>query len=113
MKQLISGEEARPAKRQHKTPCSDCPWARRALPGWLGNPTADEWLRSAHGESLIDCHTRIGMQCAGSAIYRANMAKVCRSPEILTLPPNKLIVFATPMEFKAHHEKGPSGKKED
>lgn len=103
---FVSANEAKPSSTQHTKPCGDCPWSRKAIPGWLGSMTADEWLRAAHGESLIDCHARRGPQCAGSAIYRANMAKLCRDREILRLPSDRKDVFATPTEFRQHHEKG-------
>jgi hypothetical protein len=102
--QFKSGDEAKPAKTQHTSPCADCPFARTALRGWLGNLTAGEWLQAAHGEALIDCHTVSNQQCAGSAIYRANMGKLCRRNDVLRLKPNTKLVFATPTEFRDHHE---------
>jgi len=105
--QLISVTEAKPAKGQHKKPCSDCPWARGALKGWLGDMTPEEWLQAAHGESTIECHTLLGAQCAGSAIYRANVAKLPRDREALKLPPDTENVFATPLEFLKHHKEPP------
>jgi len=101
--QLLSGVDATAAKFQHKKPCSDCPWARVALPGWLGKPTAEEWLREAHGESRIDCHTLLGAQCAGAATYRANVGKLPRDPKLLRLESDKVRCFANPAEFKEHH----------
>lgn len=103
-RKLIAGTEARPAKRQHTKPCSDCPWHRESLPGWLGGLSADAWLCEAHGEAVIECHTRLGMQCAGAAIYRANVCKTPRSITILRLPADKERVFATPFEFRDQHE---------
>lgn len=103
--QCISADEAEVSFTQHKKPCSDCPWARRSLKGWLGGLSAEEWLREAHGEARIDCHTKIGPHCAGAAIYRANMAKKPRNKEALVLPADRETVFATPMEFREHHER--------
>jgi hypothetical protein len=103
-RKLISSSEAVPAKCQHTSPCSDCPWSREALPGWLGGPSADEWLKRAHGEEVIDCHTLRGAQCAGAAIYRANVCKRTRHPQALRLPADREAVFATPQEFKQYHE---------
>ena len=102
--QLRTAEDAKPAARQHMKPCGDCPWARTALAGWLGNMSVDEWLQAAHGEALIDCHTVSNQQCAGSAIYRANVCKLVRDPSILKLKPDRQLVFASRMEFRAHHE---------
>lgn len=101
---LVSGDEARPAKTQHTRPCGDCPWRRDALVGWLGSMSADEWLKSAHGEDVADCHTRQGQQCAGLATYRANVCKVPRDSKTLRLPSDREAVFAGPREFREHHE---------
>lgn len=101
--QLITTEEARPAQGQHKSPCSDCPWARRSLAGWLGSATREEWLGDAHGEARIECHTLIGAQCAGAAIYRANVSKLPRDGSLLRLPSNPELVFADKHEFWDHH----------
>jgi hypothetical protein len=113
---LISSDESREVKKQHKTPCQDCPWRRVSIPRWLGGNTAEEWIGFAHGDGAIECHTRhshkLFIQCAGSAIYRAN---VCKSPRLdafrilkvlpLELKQNKKLVFARPQEFLAHHKK--------
>lgn len=124
--QLVTSAEAQPFRRQHRAPCSDCPWARKALPGWLGPNTTQEWLMAAHHHaSIIACHTRAmpeGMpdpmdlqsasinailgghwQCAGAAIYRTNVVKRVEPP-VLWLPQNKILVFASPLEFRSHHE---------
>lgn len=103
-KQLLTVEDAVPAKSQHTSPCSDCPWARAALKGWLGDLTADEWLQQAHGEGRLDCHTLAGAQCAGAAIYRKNICKLPRDKKLLLLPADREQVFSGPYEFKAHHE---------
>lgn len=61
-----------------------------------------EWLAAAHGEAVIECHTK-GCQCAGAAIYRSNVKKLPRTPEILTLKPDSA-VFAQPQEFLDYHD---------
>lgn len=101
-KQLISSNEAVEAKAQHTKPCSDCPWARNALPGWLGNMTAPQWVQAAHGEAVVECHALTGVECAGLAIYRANVAKLPRFSS-LRLPADRVKCFATPDEFLYHH----------
>ena len=100
--QLVTHDEAQEALGQHTRPCADCPWARKALPGWLGGLTADEWLAEAHGESVIECHTLLGAQCAGAAIYRRNVCKYPRPPN-LALDVDRERCFANRDEFKAHH----------
>ena len=103
-RKLISADEAVEAKRQHTTPCGDCPWAKDALPGWLGTMTAGEWIDAAHGEARVECHTLLGAQCAGIATYRANVAKRCRNANILRLPADREDVFSNPQDFLDHHE---------
>lgn len=109
-RKLVAGDEAEIALRQPTEPCSDCPFARNALRAWLGILSVDEWLRCAHGETVIDCHALIGeagesFQCAGAAIYRANVAKKCwPQTGTLELPRNKTKVFSSPMDFRSHHE---------
>lgn len=98
-------DEAKTAKSQHKKPCSDCPWRRKAVAGWLGGVSADDWLAYAHGEARIDCHTLLKAQCAGAAIYRSNVLKSPRDRTLLILPSDTENVFQRPQEFKAHHEK--------
>lgn len=89
--------------KQHTEPCKDCPWRRTAAPGWLGSISADEWVQIAHGECHVECHTIAGSQCAGIAIYRANVVKKPRDPQIQVLPKDKQNVFATPTEFLEYH----------
>lgn len=102
-RQFVSSEEAKPAERQHTKPCGDCPFARTAIPGWLGSGDVASWIRDVHGEVQINCHTRIGPQCAGAAIYRANVCKLPHSRALLVLPPDRVRVFASPPQFQAHH----------
>ncbi len=105
MKKLITIDKARPALQQHKKPCSDCPFRRDALPGWLGGDTPEYYTRLAQSDLLIHCHTKLGPQCAGAAIYRANIGKVPRDRKVLRLLPDKMTVFSWPTEFINHHSK--------
>jgi hypothetical protein len=107
-KKLKTSDQSRPTKKQHATPCGDCPFARASLRGWVpADPKT--WVMDAHGESLFECHTKHDAasgaphQCAGSAIYRGNVIKRPRDPELLTLPANHKIVFSAPQEFIDHH----------
>lgn len=113
-RKLVIAEEARVVGRQPVAPCSDCPWARDALPGWLGSLSIDDWLRAAHTDGPMECHTMKGeggehWECAGAAIYRANVAKLARERRI-ALAADRSRVFASPTEFRKHHEKGPKVK---
>jgi hypothetical protein len=92
---------------QHKKPCNDCPWRRDALNGWTGNMTPEAWLKAVQGEATVECHVKLGNQCAGSSIYRANTCKKPRNKQILVLPVDRENVFSTPTEFLEHHGKTP------
>lgn len=105
MKQLITGDQAKPSMVQHKSPCSDCPFARTALKGWLGRFSAHDWIRIIQGDGRVDCHTLIGPQCAGSAIFRTHVCKDPRDRSVLTLPKNIAKVFGNVGEFLNHHLK--------
>lgn len=98
------------APRQLTKPCSDCPWSRDALNGWLGGNTAQEWIIFAHGETLIDCHVHPNVQCAGVAIYRANVCKFTHDLSILRLPADRKVCFARPDEFLKHHASTPESR---
>jgi hypothetical protein len=106
-RRFISSEQAVATKSQHKKPCADCPFARTAIPGWLGASrngglaTPDEWIDIAHGEIIERCHCTKNQQCAGLAIFRANVCKLPRCA--LLLEANRDLVFASDDEFKKHH----------
>jgi len=98
-------------KAPKRTPCSECPWRRVAPAGWLGPETAEGWINIVLGDGLIACHMTIPghdladmTQCAGAAIFRANVAKIPRSSAVHKLPKNRDEVFATPAEFRQHHQ---------
>ncbi len=108
-KKMLTVDDAVITKKQHRTPCSDCPFRRDALPGWLAGLTPEQFVADAHLETRMDCHTRketkrTHWQCAGVATYRANILKRRRSLQILELPQDKTKVFATPTEFIAYHK---------
>ena len=104
---LTTNDEVVSVPEQHTTPCGDCPWRRNSLNGWLGGYTKEEWITIAHSDSTIDCHT-CDKQCAGIAIYRANVGKLPRDPQAIRLPKDKENVFSSPMQFLEHHSKVPS-----
>jgi hypothetical protein len=105
---LITGDEAKVTLRQHTSPCSDCPFRRDSIQGWLGELSVDDWIQLAHGEGQADCHTTkqsngAGWHCAGLAIYRANVCKSVHDPNAFRLPKDTEKVFSFG-EFKKHHE---------
>jgi hypothetical protein len=107
-RRFISSDEAVPTKQQHIKPCADCPFARAAIPGWLGgrksvNEQIDYWLVLAHGEAMERCHCTTNQECAGLAIFRAN---VCKIPKFaLRLESDTKVVFESDVEFRNHHNK--------
>jgi hypothetical protein len=111
MRKLITSDDATPASAPLVKPCSDCPWSRDALNGWLGGNTIEEWIGMAHGEAYIECHVHPNVQCAGAGIYRGNVAKRPLNRHLLVLPANRAIVFSSPKEFREHHERRPSTKR--
>lgn len=110
-RQLVTHDQAKTTTKQHTKPCSDCPFSRKALRGWLASDTPAEWMRMAHGETRHECHTLLPQQCAGAAIYRANVVKRPRDRTLLQLPADRAKVFASPAEFLAHHNPPKKRKK--
>jgi hypothetical protein len=108
-RRLLTTGDAVLIKKQHKSPCSDCPWRRKSLPGWLGDTSVGRFLWIAHGDGRMECHTKYlakgYAECAGAAIYKANVCKSVNPPN-LELLPNRATVFAQPLEFAIHHSKG-------
>jgi hypothetical protein len=104
-RRLVSSGQAVHSKQQHKVPCSDCPWARKSLPGWLGSLSADEWLAHVTGESFMKCHVFCNQQCAGAAIFRRNITKLPVDAKQLKLEKDRDLVFSNPAEFKQHHDR--------
>lgn len=90
-RQLITSDRAAVVERQPVKPCGDCPWARAALPGWLGPWNSHQWLALAHGGGHSECHATKGpgnrsWACAGFAIYQANVCKLPEHPAALSWP---------------------------
>lgn len=101
--------------------CNDCPWRRAAVPGWLGPMTAEEWIDIVHSDAPIACHQTIRhdnvddaghgkwddgvtRQCLGSAVYRANVMKSPRHPNVARAEmPDYVNVFSWDNEFLDHH----------
>lgn len=106
---MKSIDQANEVPKQMKTPCEDCPFRRKSIAGWPGGMTPGDYAALAHSDSVIKCHTKTlpskeQMQCAGAAIYRKNVCKMARTPN-LSLPGNTKDVFATVLEFLEHHTK--------
>jgi hypothetical protein len=109
----VTGREHPPSipveqRSQHTKPCAECPWRRGACKGWLGPETGypQVYINAAHGEEIIECHLSHINECAGAAIYRANVSKRTRHGGELKLPADTTTVFASPEEFIEHHTQG-------
>lgn len=102
-------------QNQHHKPCRTCPFRRDCTPGHLGGSPVQTFIGQAFGAFWIPCHERIDYdnpdwrrqfdtpQCAGVAIYRSNAHPGARPADLLSLPADETLVFATPDEFMAHH----------
>lgn len=100
---------------QHHKPCKTCPFSRTSTPGELGGSSVETYIGQAVGAFWIPCHECVdysdpnwryqykASQCAGLAIYRANCHPAIRPDTLLSLPPDKELVFSEPAEFIAHH----------
>lgn len=98
-------------------PCKDCPFSREVKPGALGGSPVNTYIGQAYGPFVIPCHKHCDFtdpdwkqktidtpQCAGVAIFRANIGVSPYLPAMIhTLAPNHDAVFSSPAEFMAHH----------
>jgi hypothetical protein len=101
-----------------QVPCDNCPWRKNSKPGYLGGSHPLTYIGQAQGPFVLPCHKACNFedpgwraktistrQCAGAAIYRANVGVAYRLPgTIHHLPPSKE-VFGSPEEFLSHHTK--------
>ena len=104
---------------QHVKACKSCPFSRTCTPGELGGSPITTYLGQIAGPFFLPCHSienykgnnetihdcKVGGQCAGTAVFRANIGVDSMMPDaLLHLPalsdPN---VFATLPEFIKHH----------
>lgn len=95
-------------------PCAECPFARATAPGQLGGSFPTVFIGQAYGPFMLSCHMDPAyaadrrspdlLQCAGAAIFRANVGVAALMPKKLhALPADGKLVFATPAELLAHH----------
>lgn len=105
-------------KKNPSKPCNECAFRRDSEPGFLGGSPPEMFLGQSVGPFVVPCHChcdfddptwkdKIGQtpQCAGLAIYRANIDSARFLPDALhKLPADHDLVFSTPAEFLAHHK---------
>ena len=109
-------------KRQHRKPCTQCPFRRASIPGFIGGAHPDNFVQMANADVRMPCHLHLpegvnyeaaqipgtrefrAPQCAGRAIYWRNQIKIPRDPSLLVLDGDSETVFCWPQEFIAHHQ---------
>lgn len=97
--------------------CKECPFKRKALPGYTGSESVEDFVMSAIGEAEMPCHLEVDYdrkdwkeqcekvhQCTGRAIFMRNTCKVPRNPNLICLPTNTVNFFSNPIEFLEHHQ---------
>lgn len=99
-------------------PCKECAFRRDISPGALGGSSPLVYIGQTHAPFQIPCHKACDFsdpnwreasmevsQCAGSAVFRANLG-IRNLPEALQrLPQDHNTVFSSAAEFLAHHQK--------
>lgn len=96
-----------------RKPCNECPWLRSSVRGHIGPHDPDQWVEMAHADGPIACHKTIDYdgqdwselrQCGGSAIFRANVYKTPRHPNVAKAEArDEETVFSWDDEFIEHH----------
>lgn len=99
-------------------PCSDCPFRRKAMPGWLGASSPEGFIDCMQRDEPLPCHQTIdyddpkwlvkwmqqrentGSMCAGALIFMAN--KLQHHP-FQKMQPDHENVFSNSVEFVRHH----------
>jgi hypothetical protein len=110
---------AKKAKRQHLTPCAQCPWRKTSAPGWLGSSTPLQFLAQAEADLKMPCHCAVNYEkddwraqaeqaprCAGHAIFLRNRGKLPRDRDLAAFVgqvERNDAVFTNPAEFVTHH----------
>lgn len=90
--------------------CKDCPFAKHTPAGALGGGPLEMYVGQIIGPFWLPCHNSPGyvqkkinledQQCAGAAIFRANLGVDALMPDaLLHLPAGDLSVFPGLLEF--------------
>lgn len=105
-----------------QTICGECPFRRKAAPGWLGANAPEEFAEMAVSDNSIGCHTQVNQslpkgewqvaeanapRCRGAMTMMRNMCKLPRHPATAalqrTVPADRDEVFSHPSEFVEFH----------
>lgn len=107
-----------------KRPCSECPFRKIHMPGWLGPWKAQDIVNFVHRDGGLACHRTVrkdgkdteGVQaCAGAAIHMNKSVKCSKHKDMRELQdkmetaPADVIdgIIKWPHDFIAHHEQTP------
>lgn len=102
---------------QHIKACKSCPFSRQCEPGELGGSPVETYIGQSMGPFFLPCHACAGYkgneqtlddglpQCAGAAIFRANIGRDEVMPGALLklFAGSDVNVFASMQEFIKHH----------
>jgi len=100
-------------------PCSQCPYRRQSLQGYLGESDPEEFMELTMSDYPMPCHQtvdyrepqwkkkweagQVGKLCAGALIFFANICKRSRDGSRPTIPADRELVFSRPDEFIDYH----------
>ena len=113
--QRVEGEVA--MQTNQTKPCRECPFRRASAPGYVGSTTPEQFMDTVMQDYSMPCHLTVDYenenweddldlseQCAGAAIFFANICKLSRDKTRMRLSRDTELVFSSPQEFLAHHE---------
>ena len=104
--------------------CNDCPFRRKAMPGWLGGGSPESFIDCMQRDEPLPCHQTVDYDdphwlvkwtaqrqagkfspkmCAGSLIFMANKLQRPHTPGFPTMPRDIENVFSNSVEFVRHH----------
>lgn len=105
-------------KKGLKQPCRECPYRRESLPGYLGEASPEQFMATTMEDHQMPCHLTVDYdredweegldeaeQCAGAAIFFANLCKLSRDRDRMKLPADREQVFSNPQQFLEHHKR--------
>lgn len=108
----------RPERR--KSPCSQCPFRRNSVRGYLGADDPEHFLSLTMRDATMPCHMDIDYSdkdwlttqepdaplCVGALQFQNNFMKLARDPEVARgqrAVGESANVFSNPEEFLVHH----------
>lgn len=95
---------------KHKKPCSQCPFLKDSKKGYFGPFTPEMYLRQAHSEGGVFCHTanhgeKFSVVCVGSLQHANASCKIYANPKLYDYQKQvgKNVKVLDYSEFKMHH----------